>query len=173
MHSKIFLWVFAILITTAAISMSSNVMYVHAANINCAGNVGTCHGTNESDNMIGNDDANVVCGRDGNDNIDLKGNGDAGHGSGGNDIINGGFGNDGIVGDYTNGCSFGSVGADKLIGGPGDDVLGHGSSSSSGLIALSDGHRDYIDCGPGNDRATINTSVDGDIVVNCEIVTSG
>jgi len=42
------------------------------------------------------------------------------------------------------------------------------------LLTVSDGARDKIDCGPGNDdRAFINTSIDGDIAVNCEHVLAG
>lgn len=55
--------------------------------------------------------------------------------------------------------------------GSGDDTLYQ--SSPSDTPTNSDGHKDYIDCGPGNDNAYINTSVDGDIAYNCEHLFTG
>jgi hypothetical protein len=64
--------------------------------------------------------------------------------------------------------SFHIHGSDKISGGPGNDVMGH-----SDLVTVFDGFRDYLDCGPGEDEVWINTSVDTDIAVNCEIIHEG
>jgi Ca2+-binding RTX toxin-like protein len=138
-----------------------------------------CNGTTASDDV--ND--SVICGTQGNDNIDLKNTSnlqslDNGVGGGGDDTINGGIGDDFIIGDNYAGfnCDLGSAGADRLIGGPGDDNIFHGNLPlpvDVNTAKLSDGHKDYIDCGPGNDQAVINTSVDGDTATNCETVITG
>jgi hypothetical protein len=149
-----------------------------AANTTCAGAV-ECNGTTASDD---NNDS-VICGTQGNDNIDLKNTSnlqslDNGVGGGGDDTINGGIGDDFIIGDNYAGfnCDLGSAGADRLIGGPGDDNILHGNLPlpvDVNTAKLSDGHKDYIDCGPGDDQAVINTSVDGDTAINCETVITG
>jgi hypothetical protein len=58
---------------------------------------------------------------------------------------------------------------DGLDGGSGDDSL----SQSFFEDTQSDGFKDLVDCGPGNDEAWINTSVDHDVAVNCETVHEG
>jgi Ca2+-binding RTX toxin-like protein len=184
MNLTYFLRVFAaVALTVTGTAISWNGTDVYAANINCAGTSTFCLGTNEADNMIGDDKVNQICGRGGNDNIVLRGNPigvEVGAGNTGNDIISGGEGDDTLVGDNPFGfsslaCTVApQAGLDRLSGGPGNDNLFHGHTGPAGAELTSDGHRDYLDCGPGNgDRASINTSVDGDIAVNCEFVNSG
>ena len=56
-------------------------------------------------------------------------------------------------------------GADKITGGAGDDLIYSGKET---FATQSDGHKDIIDCGPGDDTALINEDVDHDEAVNCE-----
>jgi Ca2+-binding RTX toxin-like protein len=74
----------------------------------------------------------------------------------GNDTLLGGAGDDVIEGGPGNDVIVGGPGADRLYGGPGSDT-----------IYANDGERDYVDCGPGVDRAVVDAV---DIVKNCEVV---
>jgi len=78
------------------------------------------------------------------------------YGEGGNDTLLGGAGDDTIYGGAGNDVITGGAGADKLYGGPGSDT-----------IYAADGERDIIDCGPGQDRAVVDSF---DVVKNCEVV---
>jgi hypothetical protein len=64
-------------------------------------------------------------------------------------------------------------GADQLSGGPGNDSIYHDKVTLFEETTASDGAKDLINCGPGHDRAFINTSVDGDVAINCEMVFKG
>jgi hypothetical protein len=77
-------------------------------------------------------------------------------GLGGNDTLLGGAGDDRIYGGPGNDVITGGSGADHLYGGPGSDT-----------ILAADGERDYIDCGPGNDRAVVDAV---DKTIHCEVV---
>jgi len=77
-------------------------------------------------------------------------------GLGGNDTLRGGAGADRIFGGRGNDVITGGGGADRLWGGPGSDT-----------IDAVDGERDYIDCGPGPDRAIVDKF---DKVIHCEVV---
>jgi Ca2+-binding RTX toxin-like protein len=77
-------------------------------------------------------------------------------GLGGNDTLLGGAGDDRIYGGSGNDVITGGSGADHLYGGGGSDT-----------IFAADGERDFIDCGPGNDRAVVDSV---DKTVNCEVV---
>jgi hypothetical protein len=78
-------------------------------------------------------------------------------GNGGNDTIFGGAGDDQLYGGPGNDVITGGAGADKIYGGPGSDT-----------IYADDGERDIIDCGPGRDRAVVDSV---DVVKNCEVTT--
>jgi Ca2+-binding RTX toxin-like protein len=77
-------------------------------------------------------------------------------GLGGNDTLLGGAGDDRIYGGPGRDVITGGSGADHLYGGPGSDT-----------IFAVDGERDIVDCGPGNDRAVVDSV---DVVVGCEVV---
>jgi hypothetical protein len=77
-------------------------------------------------------------------------------GLGGNDTLLGGAGSDRIFGGAGNDVVTGGAGADRLWGGRGSDT-----------INAVDGERDYIDCGPGPDRAVVDKF---DKVMNCEVI---
>jgi hypothetical protein len=77
-------------------------------------------------------------------------------GLGGNDTLLGGAGSDRIFGGAGNDVITGGGGADRLWGGRGSDT-----------INAVDGERDYIDCGPGPDRAVVDKF---DKVANCEVI---
>src|SRR5262245_29183877 len=160
MDSKKVVWILSvgIFISIGSMMLSWNTSHVYAAVINCTGVVGVCNGTPGNDGMLGDDNRNQICGRDGSDNIDLRGNpivqGDPtasteeGAGAGGNDIINGGLGNDFLVGDSTDGngvvpCAGGPFGGtDRLVGGPGNDQIFHGNVAQSTDETASDNHKD-------------------------------
>jgi RTX calcium-binding nonapeptide repeat (4 copies)/WD40-like Beta Propeller Repeat len=74
----------------------------------------------------------------------------------GNDTLRGGTGADRIFGGAGNDVITGGAGADRLWGGQGSDT-----------INAVDGERDYIDCGPGPDRAVVDKF---DKVINCEVI---
>lgn len=77
-------------------------------------------------------------------------------GMGGNDTLLGGAGDDRLDGGAGNDVITGGSGADTILGGPGSDT-----------IYAADGERDIIDCGPGRDRAVVDSV---DVVKNCEVV---
>jgi Ca2+-binding RTX toxin-like protein len=77
-------------------------------------------------------------------------------GLGGNDTLLGGAGDDRIYGGSGNDVITGGIGADRLYGGPGSDT-----------IYAADGERDFVYCGPGKDRAVVDSV---DKVANCEVV---
>jgi Ca2+-binding RTX toxin-like protein len=77
----------------------------------------------------------------------------------GNDTLVGGAGDDKLDGGPGNDMLTGGAGADLLLGGPGSDT-----------IYAADGERDIVDCGPGRDRAVVDSV---DKVTNCEVVQIG
>lgn len=75
----------------------------------------------------------------------------------GDDLINGFAGDDALTG---------GDGADEVYGGPGRDLLFGGAGDD--FIEAKDGETDYVDCGPGDDVASVD---DGDRVSpGCETV---
>jgi Ca2+-binding RTX toxin-like protein len=91
-----------------------------------------------------------------------------------NDRLDGREGNDVLVGDHDIG-PISDFGADNLKGGPGDDRLfqnGVGSEPPREPIT-SDGFKDILDCGDGNDEAWVNVNTDQDEFKNCEVVHRG
>lgn len=87
-------------------------------------------------------------------------------GSGYDDAIYGLGGNDTLLGGQGDDSLYGGPGNDVLIGGPGADKL-YGGAGSDTILAV-DGERDIVDCGPGRDKAVVDTV---DVVhKNCEVV---
>jgi hypothetical protein len=120
------------------------------------------------DKMNGGDGRDVLLGQNGNDKMT----GDAGNdyleGQAGNDYLDGGKGNDVLLGDFDDGGGS----ADVILGGAGDDKLFQSSHIDfhGAPPVKSDGFKDTLDCGPGNDEAWINVNTDHDTVKNCETV---
>jgi Ca2+-binding RTX toxin-like protein len=79
--------------------------------------------------------------------------------------VYGGDGSDRITGSDRANLLDGDDGDDVLDGGAGTDEL-HGGAGADRLLAR-DGMRDTLDCGPGDDVASVDTL---DAVRNCEIV---
>jgi len=109
-------------------------------------------------------------------------------GSTGNDNITGGYGADEIIGGEGNDTILGGNGPDTIIGGQGNDFIvgGHGVDELSGGAdddsiytsnrnsTDSDGAKDMVNCGEGNDEVWFNTSMDEDEVnKDCEILHKG
>ncbi len=80
--------------------------------------------------------------------------GDAPHGSGRNDRLAGFAGEDRILGLAGDDVLSGGGGDDELYGGPGRDVLLGGAGDD--FLETKDGGRDYVDCGPGGDVASVD-----------------
>ena len=97
-----------------------------------------------------------IVGTPGNDYLPGGGFDDVIYGMGGNDTLLGGAGDDRIYGGDGNDIITGGPGADQLYGGPGSDT-----------IYAADGERDRVDCGPGKDRAVVDSA---DKTVGCEVV---
>ena len=78
---------------------------------------------------------------------DLRGSGanDRLAGFGGGDMISGLAGDDEIYGGAGDDEIYAGEGRDVLLGGPGDDFL-----------ETKDGERDYVDCGAGDDAASVD-----------------
>lgn len=132
-----------------------------------------CFGADGDDTINGDSQDNKINAKNGNDNVYGSNGNDEICGYGGKDQILGGEGNDILSGDrgLSKFCDLaGTVinGADKILGGPGDDKLYHGP-----VLTEPDGQRDFLDCGPGNDEAWINSSHDHDTAINCETVHAG
>ena len=75
------------------------------------------------------------------------------------------FGNDTLLGDERVNRLAGTRGNDLLTGGGGRDDLNGGDGDDR--IEARDGEVDRVDCGPGTDRASVDTS---DILSGCEVV---
>ena len=80
----------------------------------------------------------------------------------------GGGGNDYIVGTKGNNALCGNGGNDTLYGGGGDGVDACFGGAGNDYIYVVDGNADYVDGGPGVDRADVDLL---DTVVNTESVT--
>ena len=78
-------------------------------------------------------------------------------GSAGDDLLVGFFVYDVLVGVYGNDYLEDNLGANRFLGGGGNDYI----------QAANNGIRDEIDCGPGADRADVDAR---DTVVGCEDV---
>lgn len=175
-----------------AASVLMVVSYNHntfAAVINCEPTV-KCIGLNEDDIMkgtkqgdamrggggddriMGNDGGDEIIGESGDDTMTGGAGNEYIEGRQGSDRADGGSGNDVIVGDDEDGNNAADAGADVLLGGQDDDKLFHSQyiESHGGQPLASDGSKDKLDCGPGNDEAWININTDHDVVKNCETV---
>ena len=171
MYSKTSLLIIAIMaaaLTTMGTLLPSTNLVWAVASIVCNG-TNPCNGTNSDDNMKGDDQDNKINGRSGDDKISGVAGKDIICGGAGDDKIAGGDGNDVILPDVSSSqafCESGfSFGADKISGGAGDDLIYSGKETFG---TQSDGQKDIIDCGPGDDTALINKDIDHDEAVNCE-----
>ena len=76
-------------------------------------------------------------------------------GGGHDDVIFGLGGNDTLLGGAGDDRIYGGAGDDVITGGSGADHL-YGGAGSDTIFAV-DGERDVVDCGPGNDRAVVDS----------------
>jgi Ca2+-binding RTX toxin-like protein len=160
-----------LMLTVVLMTIPSQSSGSSAAPIEC-GSKSNCAGTNGDDIIIGGNKSKdlVIVGHDGNDIINASAGDDDLCGGNGNDQLNGEDGNDRLVGDsFLCKAEVGpgsAPGMDNIMGGAGNDILIHGNAN--GNYDDSDGKRDLIDCGPGDDTAMLNISIDHDEAVNCE-----
>lgn len=115
-----------------------------------------------ADTFVGNDNRNVIEGTNVDDLIRGLGGNDDLFGRLGEDRLYGGDGNDELTGQPGNDILNGGANDDAIIGNDGSDE-GVGASGDDRIIMVGDGERDYVNCGPGLDRASIasNDLVDG------------
>ena len=104
--------------------------------------------------------------RPGNDTLDGGNGDDRLYGRRGNDHLLGGEGNDHLEGNFDDDVLEGGNGNDYL-----EDNLGQnqfsGGAGNDYIQAATNGRADYVDCGPGYDRADVDAL---DRVVGCEDV---
>ena len=129
-------------------------------NITSVANVYFIVGGDGADLLSGKHAENRINGSKGSDHLRNSFNSDFISGRNGEDYIDGGSGNDKIIGGAYD---------DILIGFEGDDLI----SSNDENRTKSDGYKDSVDCGPGDDEALINVSNDGDLASNCESLHAG
>lgn len=117
-------------------------------------------GTDGPDTLTGSGAGDVVFGRGGSDRI---------HGRDGHDCLIGGAGNDTLRGES------GESGDDRLTGGRGADTLlggaginAYDAGSGNDVVNSVNGRVEFVRCGPGQDRATVDRR---DRVSGCERVT--
>lgn len=135
----------------------------------------TLDGTDRDDDLRGTNGEDNIDGKGGNDTIRGLGAKDNLDGDSGNDLLYGGDGDDNLDGDSGNDRLYGGAGSDTfdgrkgndlLVGGPGKDYLdGQGGNDR---IDARDGVLDYVDCGAGNDRVTVDAR--DDVNADCENV---
>ena len=121
-------------------------------------NAATITGTDEEDELIGENGTNNLLGLGGNDMLT---------GGSGADILDGGDGNDTLAGDRGNDTLDGGDGNDTLVGGQGDDQLLGGDGSDTFVSEKSPGIDTIIDFLHGTDIIDLsvidaNHSVTGD-----------
>ena len=86
-------------------------------------------------------------------------------GGAGSDCLRGGAGADSIAGGRGNDRLIGGAGSDQLLAGPGHDTVRAGPGND--LVSAQDGVAERIDCGSGNDLASVDAS---DVLTGCEKV---
>jgi hypothetical protein len=84
-------------------------------------------------------------------------------GGAGSDCLRGGAGADSLGGGRGNDKLKGGAGLDQLLAGPGHDSVRAGPGDD--LVSAQDGVAERIDCGPGEDVASVDAS---DVVTGCE-----
>ena len=120
--------------------------------LNLLGAVVSGTGSNTGNTIFGNDAANVISGRGGNDNLygsygdDIL-NGDAGddnlYGYYDDDTLNGGAGDDYLYGEYDEDTLNGGAGDDRVFGGDGSDIVRGGDGNDLVKVGGQYGGPDY------------------------------
>jgi Ca2+-binding RTX toxin-like protein len=144
----------------AGIEDADQMLGTLGVNFTSVGNVYFIDGGDGADLLSGGQAENRINGGEGSDHLLGGFNSDFISGGNGEDYIDGGSGNDKIIGGAYE---------DILIGFEGDDLI----SSNDENRTKSDGYKDSVDCGPGDDEAWINVSNDGDLARNCESLHAG
>jgi hypothetical protein len=137
---------------------------------------GRVNGTSGDDVIVGSARGETIDGRGGDDTICAGDGNDRVRGSGGDDLLLGEGGNDDIRGGTGADRLGGGDGPDRVDGGSGDDVLdeqnlgggGHDrlfGGSGRDIVRTSGGTKDRVNCGTGDDEATLDRF---DRQVHCE-----
>jgi hypothetical protein len=162
-----------LLVLPAVASLAIAATIAWGASIHCHSG-GDCNGTNHADTITGTSDTDFIKARGGPDTVHGGGQYDNISGGRGNDVlhgdggaespllgrVSGDGGDDRVYGDAgDDGNLFGGAGKDKIFGGEGDDTV-------DGYSYESTEERDVLDCGPGEDTATMSPS--DKVKDNCE-----
>jgi Ca2+-binding RTX toxin-like protein len=118
--------------------------------------------------LYGTMDADLISGKDGNDDLfGIVGDDDI-MGGLGDDFIQGDEGNDKLYGNDGNDLVQGGAGNDTIDGGPGNDTLI--ASFVTGSTTIRDFEPDTVVCGDGIDTAFISLADNDTAALDCEIV---
>ena len=127
-------------------------------------------GTRGPDTLMGTPGADVIyakagddsaSGKDGPDVIYGQAGSDQLHGNDGQDVLYGGAGDDNLRGGADGDLEYGNEGGDSLWGGQGADQLFGGAGNDLLHALADDNQRDVVDCGPGKDKAWLNSKERG------------
>jgi serralysin len=158
-----------------------------AYGVECKAGKKPCSGDNKANSMFGSSGSDVMQGFGGADRMSGEnghdrmygGDGSEGggsEGSGGGGYMYGGHGHDTMKGGTGHDSMYGEEGHDKFYGASGDDTLDAGNGRDRIIgntgndnisTGYSDGEKDYVDCGQGND--TVSEAGYEDTLLNCEI----
>jgi hypothetical protein len=120
-------------------------------------------GTAHDDTEVGGGEDDTLLGFAG-DDVERGGGGDDGEfGGAGADRLDGGRGDDVLQGGPGDDREVGGPGSDELFDDQGENRLDAGPGNDR--ISTRDGHRDVVDCGPGDDIAIVDRH---DVVTGCE-----
>jgi Ca2+-binding RTX toxin-like protein len=123
------------------------------------GCVNTVEGTSRKDKLYGSRNLTIKDQMYGYENVDqlYSYSGKDGIAGGeGSDYIRGGEGDDGLYGDAGNDRIHGESGNDQIFANDGEQDVIYGESGDDKIFAQ-DGERDIISCGPGYDKADVDT----------------
>ncbi len=121
-------------------------------------------GTNGTETIRGDDDAEVIDAQRGNDRVNAGGGDDIVSGGSGKDDLRGDAGNDRLDGGRDDDKLYGGSGDDTLTGGSGRDQLDGGSGNDTFVLDGANDAADVLKGGSGTDR--IVTDDDGDFTLN-------
>ncbi|MGL5807084.1 MAG: hypothetical protein ACRC11_16860 [Xenococcaceae cyanobacterium] len=126
-------------------------------NLDSLSNIENVIGSNFNDRIIGDVNANIITGKNGNDVIEARGGDDTVFGGNDDDVIRGEQGNDSLVGDSGKDNLDGGNDDDNLSGGADDDILAGGTGDDS---LFGNSGKDNLDGGEGNDTLSGGTEAD-------------
>jgi hemolysin type calcium-binding protein len=132
----------------AKLNLKSNLQISSLIAKSCSATSNPCFGTDQDDNMVGDDGPNLMYGKNGNDQMNGGESGDEMYGDEGDDILWGLGGDDILNGGEGKDVLYGGAGNDILNGGPGPGIFEGGSGNDN---IYGGNEQDQIQGGPGAD----------------------